>query len=112
MTVDEFRELCQREWQQGSGEVAMLWLTEKSFRELASQAYVEEHGVLYKDEGNVSAAERIIYHPATQAPRQVNIRRNAIQNPVTKGMVTMKLSRDRDAADVWVKGRMETRILS
>jgi hypothetical protein len=112
MTLTEFRALCEKEWRQGlGGEVAVLWLTGDSYKELLQTGAVREDGVLFKEDGATSVASRVIYDRRTEMPEQVGVSSNTITNPATRGQVRLKLARDRDVADVWIHGRMETRIL-
>ena len=112
MKYAAFRALCEKEWQGGKGgEVATLWLTQESYRELAAEAYVEELGVAYKDEGGARMGTRTVTNPRTQVSQEVSLQRNVVINPATKQTVMLRLSRQGDSADVWIHGRMETRIL-
>jgi hypothetical protein len=109
----EFRELCMKEWRDNKGDVTVLWLTQESYRELQedSLGLVEGQDVLFKENGTVQPAARVIYNPAGNVSHQVGIRMNTIVNPVTRTPVRMKLARDMDVADVWVQGRVESRFL-
>lgn len=108
MTLEEFHDLCRKEWSEGHGEVQVLWLTEDSYREL--QHYAMEQPVLFKEDGHSQAASRTVYSRSGSAA-QVGVSLSTVINPVTKTPVRMKLSRDKDAADIWRDRIMFTKVL-
>jgi hypothetical protein len=98
VTLDEFGELCKKEWSECRGEPVTLWLTEKSYREL--QQFAMEQTVLHRENGNTQLASRVICSQSG-VPAQVGLHQSSVTNPVTKNPVRMKLARDQDAADIF-----------
>jgi len=111
VTLDEFRDLCQKEWKECKGEPVVLWLTEKSYREL--QQYAMEGTVLHSEDGMTQPASRVVYS-RSNVPTQVDMLSSTLVNPMTRNEVRMKLARDQDAADCF-NGQakvMYTKVLS
>ena len=111
MTLDDFRALCEKEWNECRGEPVTLWLTEGSYRELRD--YAAEGTVLHKEDGVTQAATRVIYDHRN-VPAQVSMHSSTLVNPVTRNEVRMKLAKDRDAMDCFsVRDKiMYTKVLS
>jgi hypothetical protein len=103
VTLDEFRKLCRKEWDERKGDVMVLWLTQDSYRELQQEGVMQEQAVLHKENGAARVASREVHNSSGNAPVQVGLQLNTVMNPVTRTWVRMKLARDQDVADIYSK---------
>lgn len=86
MTVEEFTVLCEREWDNGHGDVDRLWITKGSWEELEKSMILAGDGEWFnKMYSSPEFAERLV-------------------NPITKTPVWIRPASDRDAAEVALPG--------
>lgn len=86
MTVDDFTALCEREWNNGHGDVDRLWITKESWNELEKSMMLAGDGAWLNK----------LYMSSDFAER--------LTNPVTKTPIWIRPAGDRDAVEVALPG--------
>ncbi len=89
MTVDDFVALCEREWDNGHGDVDRLWITKESWEELETSMMLrsgDEHTPWFKT-----------FRVTAEWSEN-------LENPITKTPIWIRPAGDRDVAECALPG--------